>query len=334
MGNDTELCWRVCLTWCHIFGNRADDLHFSSFFNEEAVKECGHEFSFENVKSRLLSLINMDNEQYLEFWQEVKACRHQCVAHKVVGASVKFPHTDLCRIQAEELRSIISEYVTQAVVNNLGPEWNKWQKYYQNQNNMNEALKENCSRLVEASCMKTDLLKLTNEISTPFDNSVLVRFDDEYKNLFFLDKEDELQNEVIPLEKIVGHDQGYGELTWKQNLLNLKRIKSRLNQLIENPHYYLNNIAGDKPSYIKVNDKFFISCGKHRSTIARYFAYFNPELFPSGPQISGAKVTVKYLDEEFNNSVRELKSLLSEDRLDFPACTRQFLTQKNTLPQT
>ena len=134
----------VCLSWCHVFGNRSDDLHFSSFFNDEAAELCGDEFSFENVKTRLLSVIEMDEQQYQEFWNEVKECRDQFIAHKELGTSVIFPHTDLCRTQAEELRQILAEFVSKAVENTIGDEWRSWQMYYQNANNSNESLGTKC----------------------------------------------------------------------------------------------------------------------------------------------------------------------------------------------
>jgi hypothetical protein len=141
----------VCLSWCHVFGNRTDDLHFSSFFNEEATELCGEEFSLANVKSRLLSVIEMDEEQYREFWEDVKACRDQFIAHKEIRASINFPHTDFCRIQAEELRMIFAEFVSKAVENGLSPEWLRWQMYYQNEDNSNEALRTKCNNSF-ASC--------------------------------------------------------------------------------------------------------------------------------------------------------------------------------------
>jgi hypothetical protein len=140
----------VCLSWCHTFGNRTDDLHFSSFFNDEAVELCGEEFSFENVKSRLLSVIEMNDQQYRQFWDNVKACRDQFIAHKEIGTSVTFPHTDLCRTQAEELRIILAEFVSKAVESDLGPEWRSWQMYYQNTANSNEALQTKCMESFQA----------------------------------------------------------------------------------------------------------------------------------------------------------------------------------------
>ena len=102
----------VCLFWSHLFGNRKDDFHYSSFFSLEEVKQTHIEFSLEKVKSRLCKHINMDESGYKLFWKEVKSCRNQFIAHRDTnGVGLKFPRIDLCREMAEELRDIFHEIV-------------------------------------------------------------------------------------------------------------------------------------------------------------------------------------------------------------------------------
>lgn len=102
----------ACLFWSHLFGNRNDDFHYSSFFSLEEVDQTNIEFSHEKVKSRLYNRINMDYSEYTVFWKEVKSCRDQFIAHRDSnGVGLIFPKIDLCREMAEELRDIFYEII-------------------------------------------------------------------------------------------------------------------------------------------------------------------------------------------------------------------------------
>lgn len=119
----------ACLFWCHIFGNREDSVHYSQFFKNET--RAG--FTIKEVKSRMLKAINLDEDEYFKFWEVAKDCRDKFVSHKELGVSVAFPEIDKCRLQAEELRRILSEY---AKLNDSdAPEsgWEIWVEYYEGQ---------------------------------------------------------------------------------------------------------------------------------------------------------------------------------------------------------
>lgn len=134
----------VCIFWCHIFGNRSDDLHYSNFFNSETENIGGKNFSLPIIKSRLLKAIEMDDSAYSKFWNEVKTCRDQFIAHKEIGVSIKFPRIDLCRIQAEELRNIMKEFVSIALKKGVEGNWDLWNRYYQASINSNHSIKIKC----------------------------------------------------------------------------------------------------------------------------------------------------------------------------------------------
>ena len=119
----------VCLFWCHLFGNRKDDLHFSQFFKESSEKA----FSTAAVKKRMLVAMGLTETEYQEFWNAVKACRDKFVSHKEHGASVTFPHIDLCRVQAEEFRRILSEYSKTRSTEEPDSGWQFWVEYYSSQ---------------------------------------------------------------------------------------------------------------------------------------------------------------------------------------------------------
>ncbi len=54
----------------------------------------------------------MDDSEYTIFWNEVKSCRDQFIAHRdLKGVGLVFPRIDLCREMAEELRNIFYEII-------------------------------------------------------------------------------------------------------------------------------------------------------------------------------------------------------------------------------
>lgn len=119
----------VCLFWCHLFGNRNDDLHFSQFFKESSESA----FTPGAVKKRMLVAMNLTESEYEGFWEAVKACRDKFVSHKEHGVSVIFPHIDLCRVQAEEFRRILSDYAKAKSTEEPDAGWEFWVDYYANQ---------------------------------------------------------------------------------------------------------------------------------------------------------------------------------------------------------
>jgi hypothetical protein len=101
----------VCIYWCHLFGSNKDNLHYSKLFNRPDVLAVGKKYSRASVKKRILDAVNYDDEQYEKFWKEVKDCRDKFVAHRENGAVGIFPHINICRLMAEELRTILSELI-------------------------------------------------------------------------------------------------------------------------------------------------------------------------------------------------------------------------------
>ena len=134
----------MCVVLCHIFGNRSDDWHYSNFFESETENIDGKNFSLPIIKSRLLKAIEMDDIAYSEFWNEVKTCRDQFISHKEIGVNIMFPRTDLCRIQAEELRIIMKEFVSTALKKRIEGNWDLWNRYYQASENSKQSIKTKC----------------------------------------------------------------------------------------------------------------------------------------------------------------------------------------------
>lgn len=151
----------VCLFWCHIFGNRTDDFHYSQFFNKEAEIIAGADFSAGNVKRRMLSAMKISKPEYEVLWQEVKDCRDKFVSHKEHGASVIFPRIDLCRTQVEELRRILSEFVGLACQDQPESDWGVWHEYYAGQYLSKNQFKSVCEKE-----FRDNIFNLANELTS------------------------------------------------------------------------------------------------------------------------------------------------------------------------
>ena len=150
----------ACLFWSHLFGNRKDNFHYSSFFSLKEFEQTHLEFSFEKVKSRLYNHINMDEAEYKIFWNEVKSCRDQFIAHRDSNAErLKFPRIDLCRQMAEELRDIFHEIV-RLLLETAGAD--------EKLDNLKIYYEWHTNRSLEAKCKQEFKLEITN-LSKSFD---------------------------------------------------------------------------------------------------------------------------------------------------------------------
>lgn len=125
-----------CLLWCHLFGSRDDDLHYSQFFNRSEVCSLGPKFELANVKLRLAQSIGTEEKVYDELWNEMKRCRDKFIAHREINVTVKFPRTDLYLRIVEELRTILADVI--ATLHDLNPDNLRIEglrKFYQEKSN-------------------------------------------------------------------------------------------------------------------------------------------------------------------------------------------------------
>lgn len=135
----------VCLLWCHLFGSRGDDLHFTKFFEDAEVNQFGSQYQVDAVKNRLLISAGFDEAEYLKFWEEVKLCRDKFVAHRDVDdQTVIFPRIDQCRVMSEELRDILSECIDEWARVSDDPKIASMREYYRW--HPNRAMKDECEK--------------------------------------------------------------------------------------------------------------------------------------------------------------------------------------------
>ena len=157
--------------------------------------------------------------------------------------------------------------------------------------------------------LKIDLHRLNEESPAPFGNDTIHNFYQYLRdNDLYLHAESKSLVMDIPLDKIVGIDQMYGGKTWAQCLNGswLKRIDSNLSRLKETPEYYLCDRPKKDIYFTKVNDKYFIVAGKHRTIISRFLAHFNKDVFNDRSPLRNISVTEYFVDTEYTRIKHEI----------------------------
>ena len=169
--------------------------------------------------------------------------------------------------------------------------------------------------------IETDLVRLNENDPAPFSGTIIHNYHTYLEaNGVYLQNRVELKVESVPVELIVGIDQMYGDDARWGDCLNgtwLKRIKRNLNELYNNPNYYLDDTDKAGMSFIKIENQYFIQSGKHRTVIARFLAHFNPTLFEDSP-LKSIPVTEYFIDHEFTEmKVRLLELAKRHPQLEF-----------------
>ena len=167
----------------------------------------------------------------------------------------------------------------------------------------------------------TDLVRLNENAPAPFSETIIHNYHTYLEaNGVYLQNRVEEKVEAVPVEQIVGIHQMYGDdANWGDCLQGswLNRINQNLEQLRSNPDYYLNDTCKAGMSFIKIEDKYFIETGKHRTVIARFLAYFNPNLFEESP-LKSIPVIEYFIDHEFTEmKVRLLELAERHPQLEF-----------------
>lgn len=145
--------------------------------------------------------------------------------------------------------------------------------------------------------IRTNLQELNAANRAPFDRQELVNLQDitRERELVFSSVKPQEARMDVRLSDIVGHDQMYDALVWGDCLMKgkaLKRLERNLEYLKSAPDYYRQLLANAEAlSFVKVEDEFYISTGKHRTVILRYLAHFNPEIFGDDPILRNVHIT-------------------------------------------
>ncbi len=167
--------------------------------------------------------------------------------------------------------------------------------------------------------MILDLQNAVNEAPTPFDGIRWIDFDISNEEVIFDDinvNPPKCFIGDVPLEKVIGFKSNYGG-SWRENLFNLNRIDRSLRDLVKNPHYYTQPLNIREPSefsFDECNGDYFVNCGKHRTTIARYFAHFNPKLFDEVPKLKSVYITHHNVDYLATQRLKEIRRQICQKR--------------------
>ena len=162
--------------------------------------------------------------------------------------------------------------------------------------------------------LQTHIKTLNESSPAPFDEDPIENYSSLVKDMIFLPNEESVSNAEIPLNKVVGHSQMYGPSTWKCWLRGLKRIERNLEQLATHPDYYIGSEEKRGMSFIEVDGKYYIVAGKHRTVIARYFAFYNQQAFPHGATLKGVSLVKRTVDVQLMEYRYRLQILLEQNK--------------------
>ena len=128
---------QICVLWSHIFGNENDDFHYTKFFKREDITLLGDDYNTDSIKNRMLYTLNMNDNEYDVFWNEIKSCRDKFVAHKeILTQPVVFPKIDKCILMIKELRLILEELANKWLqIEPNNNELTRWVEYYNHNSN-------------------------------------------------------------------------------------------------------------------------------------------------------------------------------------------------------
>ena len=153
--------------------------------------------------------------------------------------------------------------------------------------------------------IRTNIQALNKQDPAPFSDDIIHNYCTYLKdNNIYLTNGKKDYIAPIPLNRVIGIDQGYGDdATWGQCLEGrwLKRLKRNLIDLEDNPQYYLPEVDQPSPSFTKIGADYFIIAGKHRTIIAKFLSHFNPQVFRNRSPFEFAKVTEYFIDTEFTS---------------------------------
>ena len=102
----------ACIYWTHIFGknDKNNHLHYEIFFN--LIDE--EEFKVNDIKKRILNVIEFDENEYSDFFNNIIKARNKTLAHKDIDISdnsIFYPDLIICRKMAQELLVILLELI-------------------------------------------------------------------------------------------------------------------------------------------------------------------------------------------------------------------------------
>lgn len=175
--------------------------------------------------------------------------------------------------------------------------------------------------------IKTNLIELVEADVPPFHNNELKLFREWEPYLLFQKKEILEKNASVDIRKVIGDKKDFGP-SWGQ-LLHNKRVgrkgKMELNylELQQNPDYYLGHEPKSNWSFICLDGIYFIDEGTHRTTIAKYLEYYNPDLFDDG-KIHGVTVSHYETNREAMTARKDIEMMVKTPGLQHLEFTQQF----------
>ena len=160
--------------------------------------------------------------------------------------------------------------------------------------------------------LKTNIQELAKNSPALFKNKKLALYRTYSDNRYFL-PDTISENTTVDISKVVGHSQCYPEMHWSY-MLGLRGMGNTFEELVKNPKYYLSNEVKVDFSFTEIEGNYFIDEGKHRTTVFKYFAHFNPYFFKDAALLRGVSVTHKNVNYALENNIKKIEQLLLQER--------------------
>ena len=137
----TQKCYgeKAVSLWCQLFNSyQKDPTHYHNLFGEDQMAILGDQFSYKNVKARLVEASGFKEEEYPAYRETVVNFRNRYSSHRdyEIG-SIIFPELKHALLMFKEIRTILEESVLIESSRSENGELSELKEYFQINSNQN-----------------------------------------------------------------------------------------------------------------------------------------------------------------------------------------------------
>lgn len=163
----TQNCFAeaAILHWCKVFGSYEEPTHYTNIFKDDCISmPAGSQLTIELVRARLHTATNMTEDEYTEFWKNLKMGRDKYFVHNDFSEQFrgKFPDLDMLKRGAMEMREVIYDVVCSEKSEDSERHGRLQAYLFKNQN-------LNFLKVLKADCDQFKSMMITNMRTEPTD---------------------------------------------------------------------------------------------------------------------------------------------------------------------
>lgn len=102
---------KALLAWSHLFGSKTEQFHknfqldIRQVFADPTIKAIDPRFKKMNIYGRIVAASGLDEEQYEEYWGNMKTVRDNFIAHKDLSSDPNMPDLEIALEMFKALRN-------------------------------------------------------------------------------------------------------------------------------------------------------------------------------------------------------------------------------------